>query len=355
MEFKVIKTSNKSRARLGKLILNSGIEIETPVFMPVGTLATVKALTPDMLHQIGVKIILCNSYHLYLRPGMSVLEKFESVHSFMNWSGAILTDSGGFQIFSLKALRTLENDGVVFNSHIDGSKHMLTPEKVIDIQNIIGSDIKMVLDDCVSYPASREAVEAALKRTITWARRSKDYYTKTQSNGSLFSIVQGGMHKDLRESCALQLINLDFDGYALGGLSVGEENELMYDIVHHTTDFLPEHKPRYLMGVGTPTDLEQCIHRGIDMFDCVLPTRNARNGMLFTSEGSINIKRKEFDVDTQPIETGCTCYTCTHFSRAYLRHLFKSKEILASLLNSIHNVHFYFRSVEKIKDEIKSE
>ncbi len=336
-------------------MLDSGIEIETPVFMPVGTLATVKALTPLMLETIGAKIILCNSYHLYLRPGTDVLKKFGSLHRFMNWNGGILTDSGGFQVFSLKSLRTMENDGVVFNSHIDGSRHMLTPEKVIDIQNTIGSDIKMVLDDCVSYQEERESVEHALERTLSWARRSKEYFEERESRGSLFGILQGGMYKELRERCALELLNIDFDGYALGGLSVGEENKLMYEIVHHTTDFLPEHKPRYLMGVGTPADLRNCILRGIDMFDCVMPTRNARNGMLFTMNGAINIKRQEYSLDTKPIEEDCLCYTCKNFSRAYLRHLFKSKEILASTLNSIHNIHFYFRYVEKIRDEIKKE
>ena len=336
-------------------MLDSGIEIETPVFMPVGTQATVKALTPEVLHHIGAKIILCNSYHLYLRPGIDVLKKFENLHRFMNWNAGILTDSGGFQVFSLKSLRTMEDDGVVFNSHIDGSRHMLTPEKVIDIQNIIGSDIKMVLDDCVSYQEERESVEHALKRTLSWARRSKEYFEERESRGSLFSIVQGGMYKELREKCALELLDLDFDGYALGGLSVGEENSLMYEIVHHTTDFLPEHKPRYLMGVGTPADLHNCIAEGIDMFDCVMPTRNARNGMLFTMKGNINIKRQEYSLDTKPIEEDCVCYTCKNFSRSYLRHLFKSKEILASCLNSIHNIHFYLELMRKVREAIQQD
>ncbi len=344
MNFNILKTDGN--ARLGKITTERGI-INTPAFMPVGTNATVKALNPDEMKDLEAEIILSNTYHLYLRPGHSIIKEVGGLHRFMNWRGPILTDSGGFQVFSLAQLRKIKNNGVEFRSHIDGSLHFLTPELVMEIQGALGSDIAMIFDECIPYPADREYALNSLKLTTAWAKRCRE--AKNQ-NQALFGIVQGGMYKDLRKQSSEGLIDLDFDGYALGGLSVGEPKELMYDMINSTTPLLPHKKPRYLMGIGDLLDVLEAVAAGIDMFDCVMPTRNARNGALFTSRGRISIKREEFKKDPGPLDPNCTCYTCKHFSRSYLRHLFMSKEILSMRLNTMHNIHFFmnfFREMRK--------
>lgn len=321
--------------------------------MPVGTLGTVKSLDPDDLVSLSAQIILGNTYHLYLRPGCEVIEKFSGLHKFMNWNRPILTDSGGFQIFSLAALKKLDEHGVTFQSHIDGSSHVLTPEKAMDIQACLGADIAMCLDECIPYPATREQAEKSLELTTRWARRSKDAWDKIKKPGyALFGIVQGGMYPDLRENAANELLNIGFDGYALGGLSVGEPREMMIDIADHTLPFLPEEKPRYVMGVGKPQDLLDMIHAGADMFDCVLPTRNARNGQLFTTSGTINICNAMHRRSELPIDKNCDCYTCRNYSRAYLRHLYMSKELLAYRLNTIHNIACFVTLMENSRQAI---
>ena len=328
-------------------------EIETPVFMPVGTLGTVKSLSPEELIACGVQIILGNTYHLYLRPGCDVIRSFGGLHGFMNWRGPILTDSGGFQVFSLAKLGKVADEGVLFQSHIDGSSHLLTPEKSMEIQACLGSDIVMCLDQCIQYPAIRQEVRDALDLTTQWAKRSKDAFDSDQN--ALFGIVQGGMFKDLREMSAHGLMDIGFDGYAIGGLSVGEPKELMLEMTDFTLPILPELKPKYIMGVGTPADIVSLISCGADMFDCVLPTRNARNGQLFTAAGAINICNSRFKDNVDPIDSECTCYTCRYYSRAYLRHLYLSKELLAYRLNTIHNVHFYMDLVRRLRMAICEE
>lgn len=328
----------EGRARLGIVRTLHG-DIDTPVFMPVGTQGIVKATSPRDLKEMGIKIILANAYHLYLRPGDVLIREMGGIHKFAGWDGAVLTDSGGYQIFSLGVLREIKEDGVLFQSHIDGSRHFLTPEKVVEVQENIGADILMCLDECVPYPSSYEYTKSSVELTSRWARRCKD--AKKPDGGMLFGIVQGGFYHDLRLKSAQELIDMDFDGYAIGGLSVGEPKSIMWEMIDTVIDMLPQGKPKYLMGVGFPEDILEGISRGIDMFDCVIPTRHARNGSLFTREGRINIKHAQYIKDEQPVDEACQCYTCRTFSRAYLRHLFVSHELSSYFLNTIHNIFFY--------------
>ena len=323
---------------------------ETPAFMPVGTGGSVKALSPEDLRGSRVEIILANTYHLFLRPGHHLVEKLGGLHSFMNWDGPILTDSGGFQVYSLSGLRSISDRGVTFRSHLDGSECFLGPREAMAVQKSLGADIAMCFDECVPYPAEYGYVEESLRLTSLWAEICREEKSPAQA---LFGIVQGGMYLDLREQSARDLVGMDFDGYALGGLSVGEESETRNRVVRETIGFLPREKPVYLMGVGTPEDILDGVRYGVDMFDCVMPTRNARNGTLFTRSGKVAIKNACYAEDDGPIEDGCGCYTCTHFSRAYLRHLFMSRELLVYRLNSIHNVHYYTRLMAEIRQAVR--
>ncbi len=356
MKFSLEHTDKNTKARAGKIVTAHGV-VETPIFMPVGTQGTVKAVTQRTLRdEIKAPIILGNTYHLYLRPGMQVLEKAGGLHRFMNWNGAILTDSGGFQIFSLSELRKIKNDGVEFRSHLDGSKHFFTPQKVIEIQRTIGSDILMPLDECTPYPCDYDYAKHSQELTSRWAVLNKEAFeNSTPKYGfdqALFGIVQGSVYKDLREKSARDLMSIDFDGYSIGGLAVGEPKETMNEITDFVTDILPTNKPRYLMGVGRPENILDAIERGVDMFDCVMPTRNARNAYLFTSEGILTIKNAIYKEDFSPVDKNCDCYTCRNFSRAYLRHLFNANEILALELATIHNLTFYLNLVRKAREEI---
>ncbi len=352
LSFSVHARSSETAARCGAFQTAHG-QVKTPVFMPVGTLGTVKALTPEDLKEAGAQIILGNTYHLYLRPGCEVIAPFGGLHDFMHWPGPILTDSGGFQIFSLATLLKMSEDGATFRSHIDGSRHLLTPEKSIEIQITLDSDIIMCLDQCIGYPASREDARAALELTTRWAQRCKTtWQAKARPDAALFGIVQGGMFPDLRQQSAKALGDLDFPGYALGGLSVGEPTDLMLEIAEAALPLLPADRPRYIMGVGTPENLVELVARGADMFDCVMPTRNARNGQFFTSRGTLNISNARFRQDTAPIDSTCTCYTCRNYSRAYLRHLYTARELLAYRLNSIHNIHYYIHLMADIRQAI---
>lgn len=341
-------TARDGRARAGLLETPRGC-VETPAFMPVGTAGAVKAVTPDELRRCGAQIVLSNTYHLYLRPGHELIRQLGGLHRFMQWPGPILTDSGGFQIFSLADLRRIDEEGVTFKSHIDGSVHVLTPEKSMEIQSSLGSDIAMVLDECPAEPATRERIVTAVERTTRWARRCRESY---RGPGVAFGIVQGGTFADLRERSARELLELDFPGYAVGGVSVGEPAETIATTVRMTADLLPADRPRYLMGVGRPGDLLDAVSQGIDLFDCVMPTRNARNGTLFTSRGRINIKRSEYRGDPGPLDPDCSCEACARYSRAYLRHLFVSGEILASRLNTIHNLSFYLGLLRRAREAI---
>ncbi|MBU2512957.1 tRNA guanosine(34) transglycosylase Tgt [bacterium] len=341
-------TVSDGNARAGIIHLR-GRTIETPVFMPVGTNATVKALTVDELKSIGYQLILGNTYHLHLRPGDEIVRKLGGLHKFMNWNRCLLTDSGGFQVFSLAKLNKITEEGAYFQSHIDGTRMILTPESSISIQENLGSDIMMVLDECLEIPAPKDKVARSIELTQRWARRS--FKAKTSRN-ALFGIVQGAHYGDLRKESAQMISSIDFDGYAIGGLSVGESKEVMYNIVSLVAPDLPADKPRYLMGVGDPIDLLCCIEQGIDMFDCVLPTRNARNGSLFTFNGKISIKQEKYTEDPNPLDSDCNCEVCRNYSRAYLRHLYKANEILASRLNSYHNLWFFKRFVEEIRESI---
>ncbi len=332
-----LKKDENSMARRGRLETPHGA-VETPVFMPVGTQATVKAMTPAELEEMGARILLSNTYHLYLRPGADLVAAHGGLHGFMQWQGPILTDSGGFQVFSLGELRKIREEGVEFRSHIDGSKHLFTPESVMDIEGKLGADIAMAFDECIPYPATYEYAKAATARTGRWAARCKAAHCR--ENQSLFGIVQGGMYKDLRALSAAELVEMDFPGYGIGGLSVGEEKPLMYEILEHTTPLLPQEKPRYLMGVGSPDCLVEGVLRGVDMFDCVLPTRIARNGTLFTSQGKLVIRNSQYKEDMRPLDEQCSCYACRYFTRAYVRHLFMAGEILGARLATIHNLHF---------------
>ncbi len=350
--FEITAQSSDTSARAGVIQTSHG-KVETPIFMPVGTLGSVKSISPEELIEIGAQIILGNTYHLYLRPGCDIISRFEGLHRFMHWNRSILTDSGGFQVFSLAKLAKISNDGVTFQSHIDGSKHLLSPEKVIDIQACLGTDIMMCLDQCIQYPASREQCRAALKTTTQWARRCRHSWQSLQNGqNALFGIVQGGMFTDLRRQSAEELTDLDFSGYAVGGLSVGEPVEVMLEMADFTLPQLPQIKPRYIMGVGTPENLIELVALGADMFDCVLPTRNARNGQMFIDHGTINISNSRYKDDTDPLDPECGCYTCRNYSRAYLRHLYLAKELLAYRLNTIHNIHFYINFIKRLRKAI---
>ena len=350
--YELIKKDSRTKARRGRVNTPHG-PIETPVFMPVGTAGTVKAMKPEV-RDMGAQIILGNTYHLYLRPGHEVVKAAGGLHKFMNWERAILTDSGGFQVFSLGAMRKISEEGVEFRSHIDGSKHMLSPEKSMEIQNALGSDIMMAFDECAPYPADRNYVKNSLERTTRWLKRCKEYHKNTEQQ-SLFGIMQGGMYKDLRKQSAEEIVELDLPGYAIGGLSVGEPKEIMYEVMDDCVDYLPADKPRYLMGVGSPDCLFEGVERGIDMFDCVLPTRIARHGMAMTSQGRVNIKNAKYERDFTPLDPNCDCYTCRNYSKAYLRHLFKSDEILSSMLMTTHNLHFLVNTMAGIRKAIEED
>jgi queuine tRNA-ribosyltransferase len=350
--FEVIAKSSESRARAGVIETSHGV-VETPIFMPVGTLGSVKSVTPEELVEAGAQIILGNTYHLYLRPGCDIISRFAGLHGFMNWRKPILTDSGGFQVFSLAKLAKLSDDGVTFQSHIDGSKHLLSPEKTMDIQACLGSDIMMCLDQCIQYPATREQCRVALETTTRWARRCKQAWQKSPNgHNALFGIVQGGMFTELRHQSADELRDIDFSGYAIGGLSVGEPVDMMLEVADFTLPLLPPIRPRYIMGVGTPENLIELAALGADMFDCVLPTRNARNGQLFTQRGTINISNSRYKDDTDPLESECRCYTCRNYSRAYLRHLYLARELLAYRLNTVHNIHYYINFIKRMRAAI---
>ncbi len=348
--FTLLKEDSETDARLGKIGTAHG-EVSTPAFIPVGTQATIKALTPEDLKELDAEIVLCNTYHLYLRPGHELIKALGGLHRFMHWDFPLLTDSGGFQLYSISANQKASDEGIAFKSHLDGSGHFLSPELCMEIQEALGSDIVMCLDECIPYPSSYEYTHDSLERTTRWARRCQE--SKKRNEQALFGIVQGGMFKDLREKSACELLALDFEGYAVGGLSVGESPSLMRKMVKHTTALLPGKKPRYLMGVGKPEDIVEAVSCGIDMFDCVMPTRNARNGMLFTGFGKIVIKNSKHRSEDIPIDPHCTCYTCTHYSRAYLHHLFAAKEILSSRLNTIHNLFYYLNLMAAMREAIK--
>ncbi len=354
MLFSIKKRDSKTNARLGMLALKHGTA-ETPVFMPVGTNATVKAMRNDDLERLGVNLILSNTYHLYLRPGIDVIEKLGGLHSFMSWKHNILTDSGGFQIFSLTNFRKIEDQGVVFKSHLDGSMHRLSPERVVQIQTMLGSDVMMPLDVCTAYGISREEALEAMKITHDWAGRSKEEWVRIKEErevGCLWGIVQGNFYKELRKESADTLIFLDLPGYAIGGLSVGESFDIFSEYVSFSTQLLPEDKPRYVMGIGTPEYILSAVESGVDLFDCVFPTRTARNALAFTSRGTISLKRENLKYDDEPIDSLCTCYTCKTHSRAYLRHLFKTNEILASILATLHNLHFLQNLLKNVRKSI---
>jgi queuine tRNA-ribosyltransferase len=349
LQFEILKKDNTSRARLGRYQTAHGV-LHTPAFIPVGTQATVKAMTPEELRDMGAEIILANTYHLYLRPGHERIRRLGGLHRFMHWEHPLLTDSGGFQVFSLNSLVKVSEEGVEFQSHLDGSRHFITPEKAIAIQEALGADIIMCLDECTPYPASHEEAECSLQRTLNWSRRCRE--SRRASHQALFGIVQGGMYADLRRRGVATLAEIGFDGYALGGLSVGENKEIMARVIGETAPLLPENLPRYVMGVGMPGDIIQAVREGVDIFDCVLPTRNARNGTLFTRWGKMTIKNAGYAEDSSPIEPGCPCYTCRHYSRAYLRHLYFAGEILAFRLNTIHNLHFYLAFLREMRQAI---
>jgi len=355
MEFTLDATSKNARACTIKTAHST---IKTPVFMPVGTLGSVKALDmDDVLNLLGAEIILANTYHTYLRPGDKTIAKMGKLHGFTTYPKSFLTDSGGFQAFSLSDISKPKENGIEFRSHIDGSKHFFTPKKVIDIQHNLGSDIMMILDDLVALPATQERIKLSIERTTAWAEESIEYFRAKQKEGigleqNIFAIIQGGTDKAFRTKSATELCALDYDGFAIGGLSVGELNNEMYDTVEHTTQYMPKDKPRYLMGVGTPEDLIENIERGIDMFDCVMPTRNARNGTLFTSFGRINIKGAKFKEDAEPIDPECQCLTCQRYSRAYMNHLFRAREIAYFRLATIHNLHYYLNLMREVREAI---
>lgn len=354
--FDLYKTDTRTKARRGCLHTPHG-DVQTPVFMPVGTQGTVKAMKPEDVKTLGdegAHIILGNTYHLYLRPGHELVKKAGGLHKFMNWDRAILTDSGGFQVFSLGKLRKITEEGVRFSSYIDGSKHMFTPEKSIEIQNALGSDIMMAFDECAPYPAEWRYVKDSLELTTRWLARCKAAHHDWERQ-SLFGIMQGGTYKDLRYESAMQVVEMDLPGYSIGGLSVGEPKEIMYDVMDDCVDWLPREKPRYLMGVGSPDCLFEGVERGIDMFDCVLPTRLARHGTALTSRGEVKIKNAKYAEDFEPLDPDCDCYVCRNYSRAYLRHLFRENEILSAMLLSEHNLHFLVRTMENIRRSIEED
>ncbi len=348
MKFELLKTDGT--ARRGRLTFERGT-IETPIFMPVGTIATVKGVTPKNLEEMNAQIVLGNTFHLWLRPGLDVIKAHGDLHDFMRWDKPILTDSGGFQVFSLAELRKIEEKGVTFRSPFDGRKCFLDPETSMEIQRVLGSDIVMAFDECTPYPATHQQAKESMELSMRWAQRSKDAFTKNNPN-SLFGIVQGGMYEDLRTISVEKLTEIDFHGYAIGGLAVGEPMEDRHRILEHLNPLMPKDKPRYLMGVGKPEDLVEGVSRGVDMFDCVIPTRNARNGHLFTRFGDVRIKNARYELDTRPIDSTCSCYTCQNFTRSYLRHLTRTKEILGAHLNSIHNLHYFLDLMQSIRDAI---
>ena len=354
--FTLVKKDGK--ARLGKLETAHGA-VNTPCFMPVGTQATVKTLSHQDLIDCGAEIMLSNTYHLYLRPGIEVIKEAGGLHKFMNWARPILTDSGGFQVFSLATLMKVKDEGVEFSSHIDGSRHFLTPEKVVELQQGFGSDIMMPLDEPVRYPCSKMKAEEALKRTLDWARRSKGkliaHSSELIAKQLLFGIVQGSSYRDLRKQAAEELVKIGFDGYAVGGVSVGESEGLIYEVTEYTAAFLPEDKPRYLMGVGTPQDLLEAVSMGIDMFDCVMPTRNGRNGTAFTGTGKLLLRNSRYIRDFTPIDEACGCFTCKNYTRSYIRHLFNTQELLGLRLVSLHNIYFYVMLMREIKEAISKD
>ena len=354
IRYELIHECKQTGARRGRIYTPHGT-IETPVFMPVGTQATVKSMTPEELKdEVKAQIILSNTYHLYLRPGHELVKEAGGLHKFMNWDRAILTDSGGFQVFSLGDLRKITEEGVEFKSHLDGSTHFLSPESVMEIEEALGADIIMAFDECVEYPSTYDYTKQSMERTTRWAARCKKAHKNVEKQG-LFGIVQGGMYKDLREKSAKDLVEMNFPGYAIGGLSVGEPKELMCELLEFTTQFLPKEKPRYLMGVGTPDYLIEAVLRGIDMCDCVLPTRIARNGTALTSKGKVVIRNKPYERDFSPLDENCDCYTCKNYTRAYIRHLVKSKEILGIRLLSIHNLRFLTKLMERVRIEIEND
>ncbi len=348
MKFEKIATDGK--ARRGRLVFDRGV-VETPAFMPVGTYGTVKGLSPDEIKDIGAHIILGNTFHLMLRPGTEIIRQHGDLHDFMNWKGPILTDSGGFQVFSLGAMRKISEKGVVFRSPINGERIELTPEKAMQVQAELGSDIVMIFDECTPYPATEKEARDSMELSLRWAKRSKDAHEGNPN--ALFGIVQGGMYPHLRDESLAGLSEIDFDGYAIGGLSVGEPKEDMINILDHLAYKMPEEKPRYLMGVGKPEDLVEAVRRGIDMFDCVMPTRNARNAHIFVSDGVVKLRNAKHKTDTGPLDENCDCYTCKNYSRAYLHHLDKCNEILGSRLNTIHNLRFYQRVMAELRDAIE--
>ncbi|WP_374327158.1 tRNA guanosine(34) transglycosylase Tgt [Azonexus sp.] len=351
MQFELLKTDGG--ARRGTLTLAHGV-VQTPVFMPVGTYGTVKAMTPLALAEIGAQICLGNTFHLWLRPGLEVIQAHNGLHDFMNWQKPILTDSGGFQVFSLGALRKISEEGVKFSSPHDGAKLFLSPEISMQIQKVLNSDIVMIFDECTPYPASHDEAAKSMRMSMRWAKRSRDEHDRLENSNALFGIVQGGMYEDLRDESIAGLCDIGFDGMAIGGLSVGEPKDDMARVLAHTAPRLPTHKPRYLMGVGTPEDLVNGVKNGIDMFDCVMPTRNARNGHLFTRFGDVKIKNARYRADTGPLDPSCTCYTCTNFTRSYLHHLFRNGEILGGMLNTIHNLHFYQTIMAEMRAAIEA-
>jgi queuine tRNA-ribosyltransferase len=359
--------ATRGSARAGKLITPHG-EVETPVFMPVGTLGSVKGVSQDVLEELGVQILLGNTYHLYLRPGVETVRKMGGLHRFMSWDRAILTDSGGFQVFSLTDLRKVGEEGVAFRSHLDGSSHFLSPEKAMEIQIGLGADIMMAFDECTEYPADAQRARASMELTLRWAARCKSYFDehknqvpwaadseRIEGTQALFGIVQGGMDAELRRESAMRTIDIGFPGYAIGGLSVGEPRELTRDVVESTLEHLPADQPRYLMGVGTPEEIAHYAQSGVDMMDCVLPTRAARHGLLFTSEGKVSIKQARYAQDESPLDPVCDCRVCRRYSRAYLRHLYASNELLAQVLNTVHNLHYYLAVMKTVRSWIRAE
>jgi queuine tRNA-ribosyltransferase len=356
LNFKLLKTDGP--ARRGRVTLNHGV-VETPIFMPVGTYGSVKAMLPHELDDIGAQIILGNTFHLWLRPGTEVIEKHQGLHGFMQWSRPILTDSGGFQVFSLDGLRKITEEGVKFASPIDGSRLFLTPEESMRIQRALNSDIVMVFDECTPYkidgrPATHEEAAQSMRMSLRWAQRSKNAFNELENPNALFGIVQGGMYEDLRDESLAGLTQIGFHGYAIGGLSVGEPKEEMMRVLRHVAPKLPDNAPRYLMGVGTPEDLVEGVSHGVDMFDCVMPTRNARNGWLFTRYGDIKIRNARYKDDTQPLDPDCHCHTCRHFSRAYLHHLQRANEITGARLNTLHNLYFYLKIMAEMREAIEN-
>lgn len=348
--FRVTKKCSKTSARLGVLKTPHG-DVHTPAFMPVGTQGTVKTISPEELEAIGIEMILSNAYHLFLRPGLETVARHGGLHRFMNWKGATLTDSGGYQVFSLGGMRKVEDEGVTFKSHIDGSSHFMSPERATRLQNNLGADIIMALDQCPPYPCKAQEVEEAVRRTTLWAKRCLNSHMRTDQ--SLFAIIQGGVFRELRERSTHELLELNFPGYAIGGLSVGEPKELMYEVLSYAVKILPENKPRYLMGVGSPDAIYEAVRQGVDMFDCVMPTRMARNGRVFVKEGYLVIKNAVYASDMGPLEEGCTCYTCRNYTRSYIRHLLNTNEIMGIRLTTFHNLYFLEKYMEKLRKAIK--